>query len=115
MGLVSGWHDENRSRPWLREREGPTVWWEGLSFPVSSRQICFYQIKKESDSNALWLLGHPLNCIVHDMGAEIVLSECLWHCFMLSDIEQEVHDVTVLYDVVLAFDAQLSGGTAGSL
>ena len=38
VGLVSGWHEENRSRPWLREREGPTVWWEGFSFPVSSRQ-----------------------------------------------------------------------------
>lgn len=36
--LVSGWHEGNRGCPWPREREGPTLWWEGFSFPVSSRQ-----------------------------------------------------------------------------
>ncbi len=45
VGLVSGWHEENRGRPWPREREGPTFWWEGFSFPMSSRQ--YVSIKKK--------------------------------------------------------------------
>ena len=40
------------------------------------------------------------------------LHKCGW---LLSDIEQEVHNVSVLHDVLLAFHAEFARSTAGCL
>ena len=46
------------ARGFVNGRGPPLV--GGIQFSGVIPTIWFYQIKKESDSNALWLLGHPL-------------------------------------------------------
>ena len=58
----------------------------------------------------LFFLCHPACCFVIRLDISVIpgLTGDL-------DVEEEMHNVAVLDDIVLAFDTEFSGGAAGSL
>ena len=51
----------------------------------------------------------------HVSGKDLMVATATYYIYLLLYVEEEVHDVSVLNDVLFSFDSEFSGRTAGCL